>query len=239
MTIKVHHLGVSQAERIVWLCEELGLSYELIKHVRDPLIAPESLKSVPGNATGKAPYIEDTDTGVQLAESLAISDYLIYKYGGGKLALKPDDKHFADYLYWYHYSNGTAQPAMTSSLFLSFTEGDNMGKQFANARLHASLKHVDTRLKDNKWLAGPEFTAADVMSVYGYTTQRYWVPVSLVDYPNIVRWLKDCAAREGYKRAMEKGDPDMEPMLAPEGPKVSMFEAGGTKSDHWKKKGTL
>ena len=98
MTIIVHHLGVSQSERIVWLLEELGLPYELVKHDRAPVLSPDSLKNVPGNVTGKSPFIEDTGAKITLSESLAISDYIIYKYGGGKLALKPDDPHFHDYL---------------------------------------------------------------------------------------------------------------------------------------------
>ena len=52
MTITLHHLGVAQSEKIVWLLEELDLEYKLIKHTRDPLLSPESLKSIPGNETG-------------------------------------------------------------------------------------------------------------------------------------------------------------------------------------------
>lgn len=100
MTIVVHHLGISQSERILWLLEELGLEYKLVKHVRDPVVAPESLKNVPGNKPGKAPFIEDTDAGVTLSESNAITDYIIHKYGNGRLALPPSHKNFADYLYW-------------------------------------------------------------------------------------------------------------------------------------------
>lgn len=77
--ITVHHLGISQSERIVWLMEELGLEYKLVKHVRDPIMAPESITSVPGNKTGKAPFIEDPDAGVTLSESAAICDYVVSK----------------------------------------------------------------------------------------------------------------------------------------------------------------
>ena len=89
---------------------------------------------------------------------------------------------------------------------------------------------------DNKWLAGSEFTAADIMSVYGLTTQRYYGPqVSLVEYKNILRWLQDCSQRDGYKRAMEKGDPEMQPLIGAEPPQKSFFP-DGVNNDHWKKK---
>lgn len=96
--ITVHHLGISQSERILWLLEELGLEYKLVKYERDPVLSPESLKSLPGNETGTSPFIEDDAADVKLSESAAICEYIIHKYGGGRLALKPDNKHFADYL---------------------------------------------------------------------------------------------------------------------------------------------
>lgn len=101
--LTIHHLSVSQCERILWLCEELGVDYKMIKYMRDPILSPESLKSVPGNPLGQSPFVED-DGGVQLSESGAIVDYIIHKYGGGRLALKPDDPRYAEYLQWFHYS---------------------------------------------------------------------------------------------------------------------------------------
>lgn len=236
--IVVHHLGISQSERIVWLLEELELPYKLVKHVRDPVMAPESLKSLPGNTTGKSPFIEDTEAGITLSESGAISDYIIGRYGDGGLALKPDDAHFHDYLYWLHYSNATQQMTMQVVMFLGFAglAEDNVATQVGNQRLHAMLQQTDDRLQDNKWLAGPVFTAADIMSVYGLTTQRYFGPqVGLEPYPNIVRWLKDCSERAGYKRAMEAGDPEMHLLMEAKAPSKSLLN-GGVHDDFWRKK---
>ena len=114
---------------------------------------------------------------------------------------------------------------------------DNQMKQFSNQRLHVGLKHKNDWLKDHKWLAGDKFTAADCMSMYSVTTQRYWGPaVSLKEYDHLLRWMKDCSDRPGYQRAMEKGDPEMQPLLGPEPPEKGMMEMGGVTSDHWKKK---
>ena len=99
--IVVHHLGISQSERVIWLLEELALPYKLVKHTRDPVLSPDSLKDLSGNVTGKAPFIEDTDANITLSESGAICDYIIYRYGDSRLALKASDPHFHDYLYWY------------------------------------------------------------------------------------------------------------------------------------------
>jgi glutathione S-transferase len=106
-------------------------------------------------------------------------------------------------------------------------------------RLSNNLKLIDGRLKDNKWLAGPDFTAADIMNFYPLTTQRYFGPqVSLAAYPNILRWLKDCSERPAFRSYAGKADPQMKILIGAEPPKISIARVGGAKSDIWKKAGT-
>lgn len=200
MVLKVHHLGISQSERIVFLCEELAIPYELILHTRAPLLAPESLKSIPGNLTGKSPFLEDTSANVTLSESGAIAEYIIQRHGAGKLSVPPTSPSYADYLFWFHWSNATLQPQMAASMWPA---SDETTGKFREARLHAALSTMDARLKESKWLAGEEFTVADVMPVWTLTTQRYWGPLlDLSRYSGIVRWLKDIGERPAYQRAV-------------------------------------
>src|SRR6202012_4747456 len=100
--LTVHHLGKSQSERIVWLCEELGVPYELKNYTRDKvtILAPADYKAL--HPIGAAPVIVDGD--VVLAESGAVVDYIIAKYGKGRLTLGPDHPDFARYLYWFHFA---------------------------------------------------------------------------------------------------------------------------------------
>ena len=164
------------------------------------MLATESLTSVPGNLTGKAPFIEDTATGVALSESGAIAEYIIHVHGNGKLTVKPNEANYADYLFWFHWSNATLQPQMSASMFPASDEGT---AKFRAARLHAALNTMEERLQGSKWLAGEEFTVADVMPVWTLTTQRYWGPLlDLSKYPSIVRWLGDIGARPAYQRAV-------------------------------------
>ncbi|KAK0251510.1 hypothetical protein B0A54_15719 [Friedmanniomyces endolithicus] len=240
MVLTIHHLGISQSERILWLCEELGLPYTLVKHVRAPVLAPESLKSLPGNPLGRAPFIEDSATGVTLSESGAVVEYIIHRYGGGRLSVGPEAeaKAYAEYLYWFHFANATLQPALQVSMFIGLARLDDgaMVQGLADKRLHVALKQLDDRLGESQWLAGAEFTAADIMTVYCISTQRYYGLGSLAGYENVLRYLGECGGREGYRRAMEKGDPEMEPLLGAEAPGKSIIEVGGTESDVWKKK---
>lgn len=238
MVLQVHHMEISQSERILFLCEELNIPYNLIRHKREPLLAPKSLQEVPGNHTGKAPFLEDPDSGICLSESGAICEYILAKTGDAKLCKKYGDEGYVDYVYWFHYANAGLQPAMVGSMFLmhSALSEDDKTKAWAKQRLDSALKLMDDWLRDNKWLAGEDFTAADIMSVYPLTTQRYFGPnVSLGAYPNILRYLKDVSERPGYKRAMEKGDPDMKLLVGAEAPETTLITEGGIESGIWRK----
>lgn len=108
--LKAHHLGHSQSERIVWLCEERGLDYELRQHTRDPItmLSPPELQAL--HPPGAAPVFEDGDW--LLAELAAIVEYLIVKHGGGRLKLGPEHPDHAAFLSWFHFANGNLQPVM-------------------------------------------------------------------------------------------------------------------------------
>ena len=212
--LTVHHLGRSQSERIVWLCEELGIPYDLRVHVRDreTLLSPPALKAL--HPMGAAPVIEDD--GVTLAESGAIMEYVIARHGGGRLAPKPEDPAYPDHLYWLHFANGTLQPAMGRMMMLARLDlpADNPVLGAMRGRLERALGLVEARLAGGAtWLAGEAFTTADIMIVFTLTTMRSFFPVDLAPYPAIRAYLRRVAARPAYQRAMAKGDPGMIPLL--------------------------
>lgn len=212
--LTVHHLGKSQSERIVWLCEELAIPYELKVYDRDPVtrLAPPEYKAL--HPLGTAPIITDGDT--VLAESTAIVEYLLAKYGNGGLAAAPTDANFADYLYWSHFANGSLQPSLMRCMVLARAEvpADKPVAQFADARRKQALALIDKWLGANDYLAGSALTAADIIAVFSLTTMRLFYPFDLSPYPNILAYLQRIGARDAYRRAMKKGDPDMAPMLA-------------------------
>jgi glutathione S-transferase len=211
--LTIHHLGKSQSERIIWLCEELGLPYELKRYNRDPvtMLAPPELKAV--HPLGTAPVISDGE--LVLAESGAIIEYVIAKHGGGRLALGPSHPNLGDYLFWFHFGNGTLQPMMgrNAALHRANLPADNPTLVATRGRLDHALNLVERRLGETPFFAGAELTAADVMIVFSLTTMRHFMPLDLTPYPNILAYLGRIGARPAYKRAMEKGDPDMAPLL--------------------------
>lgn len=211
--LKIHHLGHSQSERIVWLCEELGLPYELVHYTRDAVtrLSPPELKAL--HPLGAAPVIEDGD--LLLAESAAIVEYIIARHGGGRLKLSPDHEDYAAFLYWFHFSNGNLMPVLGRMMVVNRAQlpADHPVQQNAQVRLDRVLALVEARLGEAPYLAGQEFTAADVMSVFSLTTMRLFQPLDLAPYPNIRAYLQRIGARPAYQRAMAKGDPDLVPLL--------------------------
>jgi glutathione S-transferase len=211
--LTVHHLGVSQSERIVWLCEELGIPYELNRYDRDreTRAAPAEYKAL--HPLGAAPVI--TDGKVVMAESGAIVDYIIARHGQGRLAVKAYAVNYPDYIYWFHYVNGTLQPSGSLNMILSRAglPVDGPFLQAMQARFARALQAVEVRLGEADFLAGDELTAADIMMVFTLTTMRYFKPYSLAQQPNILAYLQRIAERPAYRRAMEKGDPGMALLL--------------------------
>lgn len=209
----VHHLGKSQSERIVWLCEELEIPYELKRYARDPvtMLAPADYKAL--HPIGAAPII--TDGELVLAESAAIVEYIVAKYGNGRLTPKPDHPDFATFLYWFHFANGTLQAQMGRSMILNRLNlaADNPMLAATRARVDRSFDLIDARVRDATYLAGGEFTSADIMIGFSLTTMRYFLPYDLGRCPNIKDYLGRIAARPAYQRAMQKGDPGMALLL--------------------------
>ncbi|GIK02009.1 hypothetical protein Aspvir_006052 [Aspergillus viridinutans] len=216
----VHHLQRSQSERIVWLCEELGIPYELKTYQRDAktLLSPPELQQLyVVTKYQKIPLSSNTT----LAESGAIAEYILTKYGNGKLTIPPTADNYADYLYFLHFANGYFQPALVgySTVLRSGISRDDPSARFARRNFEQALKILDDRLSKNTWLAGEEFTAADVMNVFTLTTARLFFPYSLAGYEGILGYLQRINQREAYQIAMAKGDPGLIPLVSAEKPR--------------------
>ncbi len=208
----VHHLGVSQSDRIVWLCEELGVPYELVRYERDPRtrLAPASYRAL--TPFGTAPVITDGD--LVLGESGAIVEYVIETYGEGRLKIRPGDPSWADYVFWFHFANGSLMPAaVLDSIGRRMESASEIFSQL-RARLDRAYDQIEARLGDEPYLAGGAFTAADILTIFPLTTMRVFAPRDLAPYPNIRAYLGRIAERPAFKRAMTKADPDFRLPLA-------------------------
>ena len=200
----VHHLNNSRSQRILWLLEELGLDYEVKRYERDlsTMLAPAALKEV--HPLGKSPVI--TDEGQTLAESGAITDYLVERYGDGKLAPPSGTPEKLRYDYWLHYSEGSVMPLLVMKLVLdNFGLGDSdASTQFAIPQIKLHFDYLESELSKNTWFVGEEFTAADIQMSF---------PVELVEaqagldtsHPKLKAFLERIHTRPAYQRALERG----------------------------------
>ncbi|KAJ5574057.1 uncharacterized protein N7459_008484 [Penicillium hispanicum] len=225
MPLTLHHLGYSQSERIIWLAEELGINYQCVFHKRDPIFAPQSLKDV--HPAGTAPVMEDdpspvTNSKLILAESGAIIDYVIAVHGNGRLAPTPKDGAiYPHFLEWYHFANGSLQPALFRVLMARNLAGDSTSTVVLRTEekwVHL-LSLIDARLAETgAYLAGQELTAADVMIFFTLTTMRGFCPVDYdtEKHEHLLAYLKRVGERPAYQKAMKicQGE-DFQPLLGP------------------------
>jgi glutathione S-transferase len=208
--LTVHHLGISQSERIVWLCEELGLEYQMVRHERrsDTRGAPDSIKEL--HPMGIAPIITDGD--VVLAESGAICDYIIAKYGRGRLVPAVDSPDFPDHLFWFHFANGTFMTISMMELAVTMS-GATAQPPLVTDRKARAWALAESRVGEAPYFGGAELTTADIMMGFSLTTMRAFGGVDLAPYPNLRDYLQRIGKREAYRRAMAKAEPGMEPQL--------------------------
>ena len=204
--ITIHHLGVSQSERIVWLMEELGLPYRLKWYDRKAnRLAPDELLAL--HPTAMAPVIEDGDR--VLTESAVIVEYVCHRYAGGKLTVQPAQPNYYDYLYWMHFNNSTMGLRFTKSVLAAGAAGpvaDTMS-ELVKRREDQFYGYLNRRLGESPYLGGPEFTCADIMSVFRLTTAILFGARRIDDLPAVVDYVRRIEARPAYRKAMSIAGP--------------------------------
>lgn len=204
--ITIHHLGVSQSERIVWLMEELGLPYKLKWYDRKAnRLAPDELLAL--HPTAMAPVIEDG--GRVLTESAVIVEYICHRYAGGKLTVQPAQPNYYDYLYWMHFNNSTMGLRFAKSVLGAGAAGpvaDTMS-ELVKRREEQFYGYLNRRLGESPYLGGPEFTCADIMSVFRLTTAILFGARRIDDLPAVVDYVRRIEARPAYRKAMSIAGP--------------------------------
>jgi len=202
--ITVHHLNDSRSQRILWLLEELGVPYEISQYKRDAetRLAPAELKQV--HPLGKSPVITD---GVHtINESGAIIDYIIRRYGNGRLQPPAESPAYDQYLQWLHYAEGSAMlPLM---LFLYVSRLGEAGAPLTpriDSEITNHLGYLDEALKGREFIVGDNLTGADIQ--LSFVAEVAGAFGKRVAYPNLDAWIKRLHDRPAYKAALLKGGP--------------------------------
>ena len=215
--IVVHHLEDSRSQRILWLLDELGQPYEVRRYARDKAsrLAPPELLAI--HPLGKSPVI--TDDGRVVAETGAIVEYLVDRYGAGRLKPAQGTDAQLAYTYWLHFAEGSAMPPATMKMVfdmlparapflvrpLAAMLGKAVDAQYLTPTIAKQTAFIEDTLGRAPWFAGPEFSAADVMM--SFPLEATATRSGVAGTPNIAAWLQMIHARPAYQRALEEGGP--------------------------------
>ena len=218
--LTVHHLNNSRSQRVLWLLEELELPYEIVHYQRDPrtMLAPASLRAV--HPLGKSPVVT-TDDGLTLAESGAIIETVIERYGHGRLAPAAGSPEAVRYRYWLHFAEGTAMSPLLMKLIFDRIETSRMPffarpvakaiaaktkSAFINPNIASHLNYMEAELGRSEWFAGDAFTGADIQMSFVVEGARARGGLD-AKRPKLMAYLERIHARPAYKRALERGGP--------------------------------
>jgi len=200
--IRVHHLSNSRSQRVLWLLEETGTPYEVVRYERDKrtMLAPRELRRV--HPLGKSPILEDNDK--KFAETGLIVEYLVERYGSNLAPSRDSDLHWR-YRYWLHYAEGSLMPPLLLKLVV-----DRLGflarpaRGFVRSQLKLHLDYLEGELTASPWFLGDHFSAADIMLSFPLevATDRAGLDETR---PRLMNFLERIHARPAYKRALEKG----------------------------------
>jgi glutathione S-transferase len=215
--IIVHHLNNSRSQRVLWLLEELGLDYDIKRYQRDAktMLAPPALREV--HPLGKSPVI--TDAEVTMAESGAIVEYLVERYGKGRLAPPAGSAERRRYIYWMHFAEGSAMPPLVMKLVFDRVASGPMPffvrpiargiaakvkSTFVEPNIARQLDFMEAELGKSAWFAGDEFTAADIQMSFPLEAAAARAGLDS-SRPRLTDFLARIHAREAYRRALERG----------------------------------
>lgn len=215
--ITVHHLNNSRSQRVLWLLEELGLPYDIVRYQRDKqtMRAPPELRAV--HPLGKSPVIQDGD--FVLAESGAIVEYLVERYGNGRFAPPRDTPGHWRYVYWMHFAEGSAMPPLLMKLVFDRMEktpapffvrpvirsiAQRAKQTFVEPQLATQLDYLEGELGKSAWFAGEEFSAADIQMSFPVEAARARGGLD-ERRPRLMGYLERIHSRDAYRRAIERG----------------------------------
>src|SRR4030081_673486 len=200
--LTLHHLNDSRSQRILWLLEELGTPYEMQRYQRDAKtrLAPLELEAV--HPLGKSPVIVDGD--VTIAESGAVVDYIIRRYGKGAMMPAPGSAEYEAYNEWLHYSEGSAMLPLMLNLYVSrLKEAGAPLHPRIDSEIANHLGYVDGALEGREFFIGQSLTGADIQM--SFVAEMADVYDKLGPYPDLAAWLSRMHARPAFQRSVEKG----------------------------------
>ena len=204
--ITVYGAWPTRSFRVIWVLEELGLEYRMRPVDLRQRLADAEFVAL--NPAGFLPAIEDD--GVSMVDSIAILEYIIVRYGGGRFAPAPNDPSFPTYQQFLHLGESGLAAYLNIVVACRFLapegEKQNWGTRAAEQMFFNRLTLVSRQLARASMMAGNEFTAADISVIYALgMAERLGLAERFG--PEIADYRNRMSARPAYKVAMEKWSP--------------------------------
>ena len=199
--MKIFHAPRTRSIRIVWMLEEMGLDYELVKTAFPPT-DPEFLAA---NPTGTFPLFIDDE--IRITESIAILQYLAARHGPTSLSVSSDEAAFADYLQFLEVGEATLATPLTAAVRTRFMAPEDQKANWTVENCKSvfldRLQLVACQLKTHAYMAADRFTAADISVGYAL---GFGEGLRLADGydPSVVEYWGRLQARPAYQRAIAR-----------------------------------
>ena len=223
--IELHYFEHSRSQRMLWFAEELGLTYRLVKHRRDPQtqLASEEAKAL--HPLGKFPILVHGDH--VIAESAVILEYMARFFGEATWVVNIDDTNYWSFQYWMHYAEASLMPPLIIRLIFSKLKGpqvpalirplsrriaDQVDQSFTLPQIRTHFAFVESHLRGREWFVGDRMTIADVQMHFPLEAALAKRTIKATDYPAINQYVERLQARPAYLRALDKaGEYDFGP----------------------------
>ena len=197
--LKIYHAKGTRSVRPIWLCYELDLPVEVVPV---DLSSPyrESPEWRAASPAGKIPAMRDGPT--TMFESGAIVEYILERYGNGRLRPPPGTSQSALHHQWCWFAEATLlRPVGVHRILRAASNDGNTLVAEAAEKARACIDVVDKALADHPFLLGEEFGACDIMMGYSLAIVA---SAKLLDegYPNATAYLARLTTREACIRAM-------------------------------------
>jgi glutathione S-transferase len=203
--IVIYHAEGRRSERIVWLCEELGIRYELKYRPGDVAGSFADIRKVnPG--MGVAPTV--IYDGELLMESGAIIQFILDREGKGKLVPKVKSPDYATHLLFMHYAEGTLAADAVADYRVARATGGKAPRGEKETDGQRAVRYANDFLATHKYFGGTDFTAADIMMLFPI---NYAIGMNVADatkYPNITAWQERVQERPAFKRMLAAARPN-------------------------------
>jgi glutathione S-transferase len=208
----IYHFEASRGFRVVWLCEELGIDYNLVFKPGDQMGSLMDIRAI-HPPMPIAPLL-GLD-GEIIVESGAIIDILLARYANGRLVPPVNSIDFLFHSQWMHFAEGTGMARMTQTRFAAMQGGIDVDQMPEGYRAGggtgnflpigpaAVFDFIESHLEKHKYFGGSSFSAADIMMEYVVRVAKLVIWKDTRAYSRIAAWRDEMEARAAYQRAVK------------------------------------